>query len=161
MRFVPKSEDELNPLLLPGDYEAEVIKSDEAVSKSSGNDMIKICLKLYGRNGDTVLLNDYLLESFPKKLKHFCDSAGLMDVYESGELSAEHCKGVTVIARIKVKNDPQYGEQNAVEDYVTPSVLPKCPPPPKPKAEGTGKSAKQVAAVNAEFRTVEGNEIPF
>lgn len=154
MRFVPKSEEELNPLLTPGDYDAEVAKAENAVSKK-GNEMIKISLRVFDRGGGTIILTDYLLESMAKKLKHFCDSAGLMDLYERGELDAEACQGASVVVRLKVKHDETgtYPPQNAVDDYVTPSSLPKNPPP-----KGTGMTGKQMAALNAELQD---GEIPF
>lgn len=153
MRVTPKTDDELNPLLLPGDYDAEVWKSEEKKSQK-GNDMIELGLRVF-HDGGNVLLNDWLLDSVPAKLKHFCDSAGLTDLYESGELTAESCKGANVRVKVKVRKSDEYGDQNTVADYVARSVLPKNP---KPKAIGTGLSGAQVAAINA---AAEADDIPF
>jgi hypothetical protein len=154
MRFVPKSEDELNPLLPAGDYDAEVTKAEAAVSQKK-NDMIKLTLRIFDHNGGTIIINDYLLEAMLKKLKHFCDSAGLTDIYERGELTPECCHGASVIVKLKIKHDETgvYPPKNAVDDYVTRKSLPKNPQP-----RGTGLSGRQLADANAELAA---DECPF
>jgi hypothetical protein len=158
MRFTPKTDEELNPLLMPGEYDAEVYQAEEKVS-SKGNDMIEVRLKVYHDGGPPILLRDWLLDSVPAKLKRFCESAGLMDLYEAGELTAESCAGSEVRVQLKIKTDPQYGEQNAIGGYVAKRKLALNPPPPKPKPQGTGMSAAQMAAVNEQFP--EDDSIPF
>lgn len=154
MRFTPKSEEEMNPLLPPGDYDAEVIKAEETVS-SKGNDMIKLTLCLYDTDGAKVFITDYLLEAMLKKLKHFCDSAGLAEVYARGELTAEACRGATVIVKIKQKIDEtgQYPPKNEVDDYLTKKGLPKMPPAPM----GSQMSSGQLAEANRSL----GDDVPF
>lgn len=156
MRVTPKTDEELNPLLMPGEYDAEVYQAEEKTSQK-GNEMIELRLKVYHDVG-TIILRDWLLDSntiSASKLKRFCESAGLLDLYAAGELVAESCVGAAVRVRLTIKADPQYGEQNAIGGYVGRRKLPLNP---KPKAEGTGVSAAQMAAVNEQFSA---DDIPF
>jgi hypothetical protein len=156
MRVTPKTDEELNPLLTPGEYDAEVYEAQEKTSKA-GNEMIELKFKVY-HPGGTVLLRDWLLDSVPDKLKRFCEAAGLIDLYDAGELTADGCEGVSVRVNVKMKSDPQYGEQNAIGGYVVKRKLPLVPPAPKPKAQGTGLSAAQLAAVNEQHSE---DDVPF
>lgn len=126
MRFTPKNEDELNPLIPAGLYDAEVIKAEEKQSKA-GNDMIQICLRIYLADGNTVLLNDWLMEATQAKLLQFCNATGLRAVYDSGELQADHCLGKSVKVVIKTGRDKQDNEQNSVAKYAIDRPAPTEP----------------------------------
>jgi hypothetical protein len=157
MRVTPKTDEELNPLLMPGEYDAEVYQAEEKVSQK-GNEMIEIRLKVYHDGGTPILLRDWLLDSVPEKLKRFCEAAGLIDLYEAGELTAEGCCGASVRVKLKIKNDPQYGDQNSIGGYVVKRKLPLNPPNnPKPKAVGIGKTPAQIAA----YDELNDDSIPF
>ena len=58
MRFEPKSKEELasNGLLQPGEYDFEISTAEDAVSKSSGNEMINLTV-LPSASGLRVLMN--------------------------------------------------------------------------------------------------------
>lgn len=121
LNFTPKTEEELNKsvLLQKGEYDFEVMKAEEALSKS-GNDMIKLTLKVYGPNGETAHVYDYLLVAMEFKLKHFCDSVGLVAEYESGQLTADMCGGRAGRCKLAVETDAsgKYDDKNVVKDYV-------------------------------------------
>lgn len=121
MQFAPKTDKELAEALLwpKGEYDFEVLEAVDAVSKS-GNDMIKLKLCcFFGEKQKQV--TDYLLASMEHRLKHFCDAAGLAEVYAKGELSAELCKGRTGKVKLKVEEQPGYNPKMAVADYVKPA----------------------------------------
>lgn len=153
MRVTPKTDEELNPLLMPGEYDAEVYQAEEKTS-SKGNEMIELRLKVYHDGSpQPILLRDWLLDSVPAKLKRFCEAAGLMDLYEAQELTADSCVGASVRVNIKIKSDPQYGEQNSIGGYMVKRKLPL-----KPEPKGLGLTAAQRAAVNEELPD---GDIPF
>lgn len=154
MRVTPKTDDELNPVLPPGDYDAEVVKAEQKESKK-GNDMIAIKLRVF-HDGGTIIVDDWLLDNVPAKLKRFCESAGLIDEYEAGELTAESCHERSVRVKLKIDRDEtgQYGDKNAVAGYVAKRTLPLNPKPPL----GTGMSGAQVAAIN---EAAGAEDIPF
>ena len=126
MRFEPKTrqqlEDEekkrLEESLLPkGTYDFEVFRAEEAVSKK-GNDMIALGLRIFAPDGSVPFVNDWLLEAMAYKLRHFCETTGLLAKYDDGSLCAEDCKhaaGKVQLDIEKAKNN--YGPKNVVKDY--------------------------------------------
>lgn len=125
MKFAPKTESELEISLLlePGIYPFQVSEAINDTSKN-GNEMIKIGLTVWGPEGRIHFVYDYLLEAMAYKLRHFCCYTGLIQKYESGELSANDCinkEGYVEIAIQKGKpngNGGNYPDINKVKDYV-------------------------------------------
>ena len=121
MNFLPKSEGDCKKSFQPipkGEYDFEILDASDEKS-SRGNDMIKINLAIW--QGDKVLCRvfDYLLPAMEAKLRHACDTCGLLDRYQSGNLSASDFIGRTGKVKIKIiKATEQYPAKNAVEDYV-------------------------------------------
>ena len=126
MRFTPKAEEELNTFkLLPeGMYPFRVIKSEDMLS-NNGNDMIKITLLIFHGEGKTITIYDYLLEKLAYKLRHFCESVGILEKYQLGILEAHDCESREGYVHIKIekgKEKPEggnYPDKNVVKDYVT------------------------------------------
>lgn len=124
MRFSPMSEDELASasLLEPGVYPFEVIAANEEISKA-GNEMIKIKINVFGSDGKQAHVFDYLMEKLQFKLRHFCETTGLLAKYEAGTLSELDCEGKAGFVKIKI--DPangSYSAKNSVQDYVKPAA---------------------------------------
>lgn len=133
LSFQPKSEKEIREAQLApdGDYDFEVLKSEDATSKS-GNPMIRLKLGIY--NGDAMRwhVSDYLVAAMEAKLRHFADTTGLLARYESGQMSAQDCTGRAGRCRLAVEEDKEgkYPDKNTVKDYI---VRPAKPlPGPKP-----------------------------
>lgn len=124
MKFTPKSEEEIAAmgLISAGFYEFTVLDAEDMISKT-GNDMIKLTLRVKDSNGIMHTLFDYLLEKMAFKLRHFCENSGLLSKYEAGELTAADCIDKKGIAEIIVqpgqeKHDgSKYPDKNAVKDY--------------------------------------------
>ena len=119
MRFQPKTEDELKTwkILPEADYDYVI---DQAIDKISqqGNDMIEIKLRVFGPGYESHIF-DYLLESMGHKLRHICESTGLLSKYDSGEVVAEDLIGRAGICRIGIeKAKGKYKEKNRVDDYI-------------------------------------------
>ena len=121
MTFAPKTDKQLaeENLLPGGEYDYEVMEVTEQFSKS-GNEMVKLRLRIFHGESGTRTLTDYLLEAMAGKLKHFCTSHGMQDKYDAGTLCADDCMGLTGRVRIGIKKDKtgQYPDQNTVFDYV-------------------------------------------
>lgn len=121
MEFTPKTEAEINEerLLPEGIYDFEVQAAEHTVSKSSGKEMIKIALRVWGDSGGTNLVNDYLMGGgMLYKLLHFCSATGLMAHYEAGTLCADDCIGHCGKVALKLEPAGQYPAKNSVKDYV-------------------------------------------
>lgn len=123
MNFEPKSEEELDEaMLLPeGDYPFEVHKATDKTS-SSGNEMIALELYVFDEQGRGRTQRDWLVASDQplciKKIRRFCAATGLMEQYESGQLSSDSCYGASGRCSIVQKKSEQYGMQNSVSDYI-------------------------------------------
>lgn len=122
MRLNLKTEKEIAEanLLPAGVYDFEVRSAEDAVSKSSGADMIKLTLEVFDADGKTHILNDYLLDAMPAKLRHAAKVFGLLADYERGALMSNDMSGKTGKIKVGIKKDKsgQYPDQNNVQDYV-------------------------------------------
>ncbi len=126
MNIKPKTEKEIAEMnnMPAGDYPFEVLDAIEGPSKK-GNDMITLTLRVFVGDASRQL-NDYLLESMPGKLFHFCQYTGLADKYAAGTLTAEDCLGktgflTTGIQKGKPKDDGSgdvWPDRATVKDYV-------------------------------------------
>lgn len=118
MKFNPKTEKEIEEgnLLENGEYGFDILIAEDTYSKK-GNEMIKLKLKIYAGDSEKRLF-DYLLEEMEFKLRHFCDSVGLLSEYNMGALTADMCIGRSGKCNIVKKEDKVYGLQNVIKDYV-------------------------------------------
>jgi len=125
MRFTPKTEQELQEMALvePGEYSFQVIEATDQVAKS-GNEMIKLKMKIWDNMGRERLIFDYVLEAMAFKLRHFADATGLLDKYEAGELRASDCPGRAGKLELGMEegkpnpNGGMYAPKNTVKDYI-------------------------------------------
>lgn len=126
LTFKPKTESELAAQMLAqlGEYDFEVLTS-EAMTSKKGNPMIKVKLGIYRGEAMGNHVFDYLLAEMEAKLRHFCDSTGLLAKYESGELTAEDCVGRAGKVKLVIDDkDAAYPPKNVVKDYVARAAKP-------------------------------------
>ena len=142
MKFQPKSADDIKreSLIPTGEYDFEVIKAEDKVSKS-GNEMIAIQMHVFV-DGHARPCRDWLMEKMSYKLRHFCETTGLIGKYDAGEFGSSDCVGRTGKVSIVIKDSEEYGPQNSVKDYVVtdkktedPHYPPKAPQIPRPAPE--------------------------
>lgn len=123
MQVTPKTEEQVQPLVLPaGEYDAFTRTAKDKVSKSD-NEMIELMLSVWDGQGNETMVFDYLLDAMPLKLRHFCIAAGIEEAYQAGELTAELCQEHNV--RVKLKIDEGSGawpRSNKVVDYLAPAA---------------------------------------
>jgi hypothetical protein len=118
MKFTPKSDEELLNLLPDGDYDFVVIKAEDTISKS-GNEMIKLTLKVLDHQGNERQIFDYLLEAMAFKVKHFAQAVGLDNLYELGGYEASDCLHRTGRCTIgKEESQNGYQPKNKLVDYI-------------------------------------------
>lgn len=126
--------------LAPGKYDFQVNKATEKTS-SSGNDMIELILDVF--SGDrTYKVWDYLTFTPKSQYKpyNFCKATGLVEDFETGELTAFQCEGCTgevsiAIQKAASKDGKDYPEKNIVKFYLEPVQ------PESSKAKASPKSA--------------------
>jgi len=172
--FSPMTEEELNsfPMLEPGVYDFEVLKSTRKVSKS-GNDMAEINICVWDKEGKVNQLFDYLVFSKVamniRKVKHFCDATGLSENYQRGQLP-EELEGLGGKVEIGIKekqpnsNGGFYPEKNVVVDYVKREVkefpmeinekgIPVGIPQGKPSQKPLSRTDKELSGID--------DDVPF
>ncbi len=119
MRFNPLDESEIFNLLPEGDYDFQVRNASDTTSKKTGNEMIKLELIVWSKEGKEHVVFDYLLEAMPHKVKHFADSVGIEHKYSAGGYEASDC--VNRSGKVKIiKEDGQgsFQAKNSVKDYI-------------------------------------------
>ena len=144
MTFAPKTEKEVQEagLLPAAEYDFDILNAEDAISKSD-NPMIKVTIGIYRDGAVKNRIFDYLLPAMEAKLRHFCDTVGLLSQYEKGTLEAADCIGRS--GRVKIGIEPEkngYPAKNIVKDYV-------CRP------------AKPLAGQNPNAVPVPEGDIPF
>jgi len=128
-KFTPKSEEELNvpDILEPGEYNFEVLSSEDDISQS-GNPINKVKLAIFNDRYKIGVIYDYIIFSDKKfcerKVRHFAHSVGLHSQYEKGELQKDF-KGLTGKLKLSIQDekpkpngDGFYPRKNIVEDYI-------------------------------------------
>ncbi len=164
MQTTPKTRKEINDEALwpKGIYGFEVVSAEEKTS-SKGNEMIEIQLVVSDDQNRTRKLRDWIMDAMPEKQLNFCEAGGLMKQYESGNISARDCIGVTGYLKLVIQEDKtgQYPAKNSVANYV--------PPVDERQQElvGVGASKKSAfvprsnGAGPAPFAPVDDDSVPF
>lgn len=100
--------------------EWKVIQAIDAVS-SSNNEQIVLTLKCRNAQGKEAQIKSYILMW---KVKQFCESAGLMEKFVSGELKAADCNGKTgfALAGIEYSKNPNFDDKNVIARFLKPEV---------------------------------------
>ena len=102
-----------------GVYDFTVVEASEMTSKK-GNQMIRLRIRCLNVEGQQRFVFDYLLEAMEFKLKHFCETAGLLEEYDSGNLNAAMCLDRSGQVKLRIDKQEGYDPKNVVEDYVKP-----------------------------------------
>lgn len=149
MQFTPKTDTQIarESLREPGTYDFTVVEAEDAKSKKSGADMIKVNLQCFDEHGGHFYLTDYIMEAMAFKLRHFAYGIGAGPDYEAGMLNASAVQGRSGKVKVVIKEDKtgQYQPKNEVKDYVVsegevaPVVAPAAAPAPRratPVAQG-------------------------
>lgn len=162
MRFTPVSEETAAGCFPKGEYEAIVAKASQKVSKK-GNDMIELELTVYGPEGATATVKYWILsnDTGAYKLQRFCKSSGQWDLYQAGEISADHCLNQNVTVKLGIQDDnPDFPPRNKIADY-----MPRKLAAPNPAGEVRGVSPQQRSAAGTgrpdPTKPPTGDEIPF
>lgn len=120
MKFKPFTEREIadRRLWARGDYTFEIVASEEEVSQA-GNLMFRLKLKVSRPDGATRTVTDYLLPMLEGKFRACCVACGLLDKYNTGDMSAHDFIGKRGWLRLGVeKGKDGYPDRNVVLYYL-------------------------------------------
>lgn len=140
MRVTPKTENEIATanLWAVGVYDFEVMDAEDTTSKSSGNDMIKLKIKIFSATSEMTVY-DYLLSTANAafKVRHFAEATGMLAQYERGDMPAHDMIGKTGQCKVGISKDKsgQYPDKNGIMDYV------KSASAPAPRAKPVASQA--------------------
>lgn len=101
-KFNPESVQERSFNVPNGDYPFVVVSAEERISKNN-NEMISLQLECDVKLDSklTVYENLVFTEKAMFRVKQFCESTGLMEQWQSGELEADDCLGAEGIAHLE------------------------------------------------------------
>lgn len=172
MQYTPRQDREIRDAmcLKPGIYDFEVAEATEKVSKK-GNDMIELKLRVFGPDGSTRFVTDWLVpggDMGDLKLNRFAHTTGLQDAYFAGELNGFNCTGATGKVRTTIQADETFGDQVRVKDYVVESdddAVQHAPPDDYNQEPPRGVPASQTKrSLTDKYEDVVkagGDDIPF
>lgn len=111
-------------LLQAGTCRWELLKSSPEVA-STGNNMFKLKIRVTDKNGKQAILFDNLidLKNMQWKTRHFLESAGFSEKYETEELDSDWIDGCGGLCEVVTKFDSTYGKQSKIKDYLPPLKL--------------------------------------
>lgn len=121
----------------PGEYDFTIYEAAETTSQKSGEEMLKLTLHIFDRNGDKRTVFDYILSSKAAqwKARHMMESIGMTKQYDAGVIDPVDI--VERSGRLKLGVAPataQYPAQNKVQDYVKMKSDPQSAAEPARKA---------------------------
>lgn len=121
-RFTPLDEKELRDLLPKGQYKGQVTNAEEKTSKSSGAPMLEIRIEIYDAVGKRHSVIDRIVfsDSMMWKLHGFCKSAGILNHYEAGEVTAFDCMDKNVHCNVIIKEQEGFEPKNEIKSYFVP-----------------------------------------
>lgn len=98
-------------------YDAELSAID-GVSKKSGNPMLILSAKIY-HGQDVQVVREYFVDGQRSSLTKLAKlSKAIGHNFESGEITPTDITGKNCKLYIKIHDDPDYGKQNKISQYV-------------------------------------------
>jgi hypothetical protein len=137
------------PILPEGEYNFEIVKAiDELhdrdnnlipLKSKAGNPMMELTLKVWGDSGEIHTIKDWIVltSNMMFKIRHLCETCGLLDLWNSEQLHASNLEGRLGKAKIIIQKGKEiplekrqdrkthYDDRNSVQDYVKPKVKSK------------------------------------
>jgi hypothetical protein len=112
-----------------GDHAFVVVAADtDAKSKTSGKAMIALGLSLTTPVGERKI-SDWIIETQAEKLRCLCESLGILDVYNTGEIAKSDLLGARGVVRVSLEPDKKKPGtmRNNVVTYVAAPVAEEQP----------------------------------
>lgn len=97
-----------------------VMNAENAVSKT-GNEMIKLTLRVIDKEGKEGTIFDYLVstEKAVFKIKQFCDAIEKPEIYKSGKMNDLECLDQSGKCILKIRKSNEYGDQVIIKEYLS------------------------------------------
>jgi hypothetical protein len=116
MEFKP--EDAGNGILPDGEYNFEVVTSEDTISKfNDGEEQIQLNLRIF-HEGGVIFLNQWLSPSKTWKIKQFAYAVGISGRFESGKITAADCLDKAGKLKLGQYEDKSGTKRNSVFKYL-------------------------------------------
>jgi hypothetical protein len=115
----------------PGEYDFTIRTAEETTSKA-GNDMLKLTLHIFNRDGEKRTTFDYILseQSGAWKARHMMESIGMTARYDAGVIDPTEIEGRSGRCKLGVEAaTSQYPAKNRVQDYIAAKAGAATKPP--------------------------------
>lgn len=148
------TEEEMNQergILRPGFYPAEIVSAEPKTSKTSGNPMVELKVKVWDDAGRVTTLFDYIVftRKMAWKIKHFWESAGKPEKYD-GAFRCDDAMGLSCFLETALEEGDK-GQRAKIKDYITEEEYKKA------KADEATVNQKIAASKADDF----DDEVPF
>lgn len=101
-----------------GDYDATLVKVEDAISKTSGNEMQKWTIKVYNSQGKETTIFNYVTGAFPLSIKFLAKALGKEDDFKANRFQADDYVGSNFRVTLSVEDNGEYGEQNKIKAWL-------------------------------------------
>jgi hypothetical protein len=108
-------------VLPKGNYTMQIVLAEEAIAKSSGNEMLKMEL-MYDEEGVKLFENLANVEKMKWKFKHLTEATNIVLV--DGLLNPADLLGKYVDVKVGIKKDDMGDDRNFIADYIVPKEKP-------------------------------------
>lgn len=102
-----------------GDYPGRTIEVVERHSKRN-TPMMEMSIEVYGPNGDTRIIKDYLTDApfLASKFRNLCAVCGVLQQYEDGEVNPQDLAGHDIRVKLSIEAKRPFPARNVVVDYL-------------------------------------------
>ncbi|HEY4831965.1 MAG TPA: hypothetical protein VIH61_05325 [Waddliaceae bacterium] len=133
MSYTPKSDEQLDKegLMQPQTCDFEIKEATQGPSKSSGNLMITLALKVFDAEGNSQTVWDYIVfgTNFgERKFKYAAKACGLLNEYNAGTLVYTDFEGKNGKCEIAIQEAQNgYGAKNIIKEYIDKEGIGEAP----------------------------------
>lgn len=127
MKFTAKTAKQISEEILwpKGNYAFEILEATDEIAKSSGNEQIKLKVKVFKDDGASQNIFDYLssADKMAWKLRSASEACGLLSDYEKEHLEAYQFVGKTGYCEVVIQPEQNgYDAKNSIKKYLTDKV---------------------------------------
>lgn len=119
----------------PGPADFIVKTATDTLSKTDNTEMIELQVEVTDSHGTSKVIKDWLTPKMMGKIRNFCYGTGVASLYDSGDLSADHCAGLSGRCLIAVEkggrapDGSNYPDKNKIRDYIASNGHASAPKP--------------------------------
>ncbi len=144
------------------DYDASLVKVEEAISKTSGNPMEVWTFEVFNKDGRTQLVSDYVvIPGATFKIRQLAKALNRESDFKDKKFQAEQEIGCNVIVELTIENQQGYDDKNKIGKIKPANPAPDGAPAAYPRSRETVKRAAPANPFEGEATSIKAEDIPF